>query len=152
MKNFKKTSKFTGATLVEIIIVVSIVVIVLTAIISGTITSLSVSNYSSKKNQATKLAQEVIELSRKERDASWSAFLDKGNNKTWCVAENGDFTLGSTCPYTVAGFFSRTVEYVTIAPIPPITDPSIQATVTIRWIEGGNTRSSKIQTIFTRWK
>jgi type II secretory pathway pseudopilin PulG len=140
----KNQQKIKGATLIEVVIVVSIVVIVLTAIISGTITSLSVTNYSSKKNQATKLAQEVIELSRKERDQSWSAFLAKAN-RTWCVAEDGTFTQGSTCPYTIEGVFSRVVQYTQVG-------NSVEATVTIGWVEGANTRTSKIQTVFTPWK
>jgi len=137
-------SKMRGATLIEVVIVVSIVVIVLTAIISGTITSLSVTNYSSKKNQATKLAQEVIELSRKERDQSWSAFLNRAN-RTWCVAENGVFTQGSTCPFNLEGVFSRMVQYTQVG-------SNVETTVTVSWIEGANTRASKIQTVFTPWK
>ena len=143
--NFKYFQKLHGATLVEVIIVVSIVVLVLTAIISGTISSLSVTNYSSKKNQATKLGQEVIEISRKKRDESWSAFVTGLGNKSWCVDSSGNFTQSSTCPNDLDGVFSRKVTYT-------VTGNTVEVTVLVSWREGANDRTSKIQTVFTQWK
>lgn len=136
--------KNAGQTFVEVVVVVSLVVLVITALVSGSIASLKTTRYNSAKSQATKYAQEGVELARKDRDSSWNTFYNR-RNLTYCLDKAGTWTQGATCPVNIDGIFTRTLDFVAI-------NNGMEVTVTVSWIDGSTNRSSKIQTFFTQWQ
>jgi Tfp pilus assembly protein PilV len=85
-----------GQTLVEVLIALSIAVVVITAITMLSITSLTNSQSSKNQGQATKYAQEGMEIARKVRNSNYTTFA--GYNGTFCLAK-GQNTFGAqgTC-------------------------------------------------------
>lgn len=138
-----------GQTFVEVVVVVSIVVIVVTALVSGSIASLRVIGYNSSKSQATKYAQEGLELARKERDSSWNVFYNKSvpSPQVWCIDKIGTWTQQSVCPVNIDGIFTRVMRLSYDS-----ANQRIDATATVSWNDGGNIRMSKIETFFTQWR
>ncbi len=143
--------KNAGQTFVEVIVIVSIVVIVITALVSGSIVSLKITGYNSLKSQATKYAQEGLELSRKDRDTSWNTFFGKSQSNpapaTWCIDKAGVWTAQTPCPVNIDGVFTR---YLTLSY--DAGNERIDTTVYVTWKDGQATRTSKIETFFTRWR
>jgi len=137
-----------GQTFVEVIIIVSIVIIIITALVSGTIASLKITGYNALKSQATKYAQDGIELSRKERDASWSVFYNRSQPpKTWCVDKVGVWSQQSPCPVNIDNTFTRSIQLSYDG-----VNQRIEARVIVTWRDGAEIRSSKITTFFTNWR
>lgn len=63
-----------GQTIVEAIVVISVVVLLVTGLIAGTTTSLKSAQSGRTRGQATKFAEEGLEYARSLRDQGWSAF------------------------------------------------------------------------------
>lgn len=135
-----------GATLVETIIVVSIVAVVVSSLIAGSTSSLRSTSFTSTKAQATKYAQEGIELARRQRDLSWSEFFNR-RDQTWCINKDGNWTSLPTCPVNIDNFFTRTVILGWNAGANRMEIVSV-----VSWPSGGRIHSSEIRTHLTQWR
>lgn len=71
-----------GQTLIELVIVVTVLVLIIGALVSATIASLRNAQFGSNQTQATKLAQEGIEKLRSSRDRNKS-FVNFGTVTSW---------------------------------------------------------------------
>jgi type II secretory pathway pseudopilin PulG len=137
-----------GQTFIETIIIVSIVAIVITALVSASTASLKVTGFTSLKSQATKYAQEGIELARQERDASWSVFYNRSQpTRTWCLDKAGVWSQQSPCPVNIDNTFTRSIQLSYDG-----VNQRIEARVIVTWRDGAEIRSSKITTFFTNWR
>lgn len=133
-----------GQTFVEVVIVVTLVVVVVTALVAGTIASLKATNFTSLKSQATKYAQEGIELARRDRDQSWNTFFAKGD-QTWCVDKNGTWVSSTPCQVNIDNTFTRSLIFVT-------SGNDMEVTAQVSWKDGSGVHQSQIQTYFTQWR
>jgi len=83
VKILNKTNlKKSGFTLIEILIVVSILTVFFTAAISVAIINLQNLKSSENKILATRYGEELIEWLRGEKEADWEDFIDKTG--VWC--------------------------------------------------------------------
>ena len=99
-----------GETLIEVLIALSAAVIVITAVSVLTISSLSNTQFVRDQDQASKYAQEGIELLRGIRNSSYVGY--RSYNGTYCLAKD-DTTLGpavAACQTpNIDGLFIRSV-------------------------------------------
>jgi prepilin-type N-terminal cleavage/methylation domain-containing protein len=99
-----------GQTLIEVLIALSIAVVVITAITWLSISSLNNAQSSRNQDQATKYAQEGMELVRKIRNSSYTTFA--GYNGTYCLPK-GQTTFsaqGSCTTPNIDTTFIRSVQ------------------------------------------
>jgi len=138
-----------GQSFVELIIIVAVVILLVTGLIVGTVSSLKTTNFASSKSQATKYAQEGIELARRERDTGWYAFYANRSNKTFCVNKTGAYIQGNMCAGSnlIDATFSRIVSYIWNS-----AQNRMEVTVTVSWPDGGGTHKSQVSTYFTQWR
>jgi hypothetical protein len=71
-----------GNALVEVVVALTVATTVISAIVSVTILAQSNTLKSSAQNQATQYAQEAMEITRRLRDTSWTAFTTKAGTGT----------------------------------------------------------------------
>jgi type II secretory pathway pseudopilin PulG len=148
-----------GQSFLEVIIVVAVVILMVSGLVVGTVTSLKTTNFASSKSQATKYAQEGIELARRERDASWYEFYSQ-RDKTFCVNQSGTFLSESLCSSSLnrldgasPGIFTRIVQYTwNGSPGQPGEAPRMEVTVTVSWEDGSGSHKSQLSTFFTQWR
>lgn len=99
LNNFYRNQK--GQTLIETIVAVGIMIMGITAILSLTIATLSVSGMSKEKIVAMNLAREGIEITRAIRDTNWLR-----NDLCWennsCGLTNGEWRVDWTTEFLSA--------------------------------------------------
>lgn len=138
-----------GSTLVEVMIIVSVLLIVITALITVSTSSLKAVVFNTQKSQATKFAQEGLEIARKERDKSWSTFST--TEGPFCLDKSVDedmtqWTKGASCEGNIDGTFGRSLTLTTMP------DGSIDAIVTVSWRDGTAIHNTTLETIYTQWQ
>lgn len=99
-----------GTTLIEVLIALAVASIVIAGVTIVSITALSNAQYVRSSDQATKYAQEGMEVVRSIRNADYPGF--RSYNGTFCLGGN-EKTFGlpqSTCTVPNVGSFIRSVE------------------------------------------
>lgn len=140
-----------GQSMVEIIIVIGIVLIIVTGLVVASTAALKGTRFTSTKSPATKYAQEGLELARKLRDTSWSAFFVKKDETggLWCLNESGQWSGASgsvtNCANNVAGIYTRSVTFTWDG-------ARMRIMATVSWIDGATTHKSELITYLTQWK
>lgn len=121
-----------GATLIEVLIALAIASIVIVAITIVSITSLRNAQFVQKSDQATKYAQEGMEIMRSIRNGDYQGF--QSYSGTYCL-DDGQTTLGiaqSSCTTENIGSFIRSVKI-----LPSGCGANVsQVTVTVSWRDG----------------
>lgn len=142
-----------GQSLVEVIVMVAVVTMIVTALVAGTVSALKATNYSSSKSQATKYAQEGMELVRKDRDASWTTFFARAG-VTYCIpdpAPNGSsWVQSNNCPGNISDPYGQYTRSASFVWVPASSEMTV--TVTVKWNEGNTTHQSQLVSNFTQWR
>jgi len=141
-----------GQTLIEVLIALSVAVVVITSVTLIAITSLNNTQSSKNQEQATKYAQEGMEIVRKVRNSSYATFA--GYNGTYCVAK-GQLTLGAqlgSC--TTTNINSLYVRSVQIQPNSGCGVNLSRVVVTVAWSDtkcstGSYCRKSELVSCFS---
>ncbi len=139
-----------GQTFVEIIIIVALVIVVIAALVASGTFSLRLTSYNKLRNQAIKYVQEGIELARKERDDSWGTLVSMAqpSPRRWCVDKSRTWSQASSdCSINIDNIFSRSIQLS----YDPLTQRVI-VLVSVSWKEGSEMRTSKAETILTKWR
>lgn len=136
-----------GQTLVEMIVVVTIVVLLATGIVAVTTVSLARSQTSKIRSEAVTHAQAGLELARGLRDTSWADFVVKGSaaGSTYCV---GTFTP-PPCSVNINGTFTRFVrlQFTQVAGV-----DTMIVTSSVSWGAGTPNNTVHLVTYLTQWK
>ena len=69
-----------GATLLEVLMMVSVASLLITGLVSSTINSVGTARANRVRGQAVRFASEGMELVRGERDKAWQPFSNKSGN------------------------------------------------------------------------
>lgn len=99
-----------GDTLIEVLIALAIAVVVISAITTLSISSLNNAQYVASQDQASKYAEEGMEIVRKIRNRNYAQYASYGG--TYCLAK-GATTLGSvanSCTVNIDNKYIRSVE------------------------------------------
>lgn len=141
-----------GQSLFEVIIAIAVVAVALTALVSLGTNALGNAQFSENQSTGASLTQEALEWVREQRDLNWDDFVRDidVNGETWCL-ENLSFNSPGECGSNdlIADRFTREVTLNTDDPnIPQV----VEVEVTTSWIESGNQKSSKANTVLTDWR
>jgi prepilin-type N-terminal cleavage/methylation domain-containing protein len=155
---FKKTvnNKKTGFTLIEILVVISILGAFFIAAI--TIALISLRNLKSSENRilATRYAEELLEWIRSEKETDWKRLTEPPDNtlKTYCFnGEIQQWPVESTpneCksdPNKIKNIFTRfgQIRYNS-------TSKRVVTNVYVKWYEGDNEQTVGLNTIFEQYE
>lgn len=157
--NNMKAEKQAGQTIIEVLVALSTVVVIVSAITIAVLSSLNNAQFSKNQNSATQYAQEGMEIMRKVRDTDYQAFYDLAESY-YCLPQ------GATVPTNPpVGFdqcdqnidvYIREVEVLrgslsapcvasTPPPLPtptPRSDDSIKVIVRVKWSDSRCTGES----------
>lgn len=136
-----------GQTMIEVLVALTTMVVIISAITLSVITALRNVEYSRTQNSATRYAQEGMEFIRFLRDSNYTQFTNLTANTLYCL-DKGKNSLYSTnaasCGDNV-DFFSRSIVLeknssycVAITPPAPTPVPlntSIKVTVIVSWTD-----------------
>jgi prepilin-type N-terminal cleavage/methylation domain-containing protein len=145
-----------GSTLIEVLVAILIMAIVLTGLSAALTYSLKNSAQADYRQVATRHAQDVIEILRKERsELGWTAFESSFNGgNTYCVGTNQisfddptvskEFSTG-TCTGNVTVAQSPVTFTRSFRRIGNTTDVSlVSVEVTVTWNDGAATRDVRL--------
>lgn len=144
-----------GSTIVELLVATMVMALVVTAIASGMTYSIKNQAEARYREVATTLAQEAVDIFRKERGllgfGSFQSSLSNGQN--YCVPVDafslGDMPAQANCPMNIDASgqdFAREV-YVTF-PDPDV----VRVEVTVSWFKSSSEdRTVELVQEFTRW-
>jgi Tfp pilus assembly protein PilV len=134
-----------GQSIFEVIIAIGVIAVVLVTLVSLMVTAQRNTNIAKDRSEASRLAQELTEWLRGQRDASWGNFYTQAGTSPFCF-NTLDWTHGGTCGDYLNSRFRREASFVRV-------DPN-RVTVTIRvsWSDSAGTHDSQTQTIFTNWR
>lgn len=152
-----KPARIYGQSLFEVVISLSIIALVLTAVIGLSTQSIRSSSFSRDNAQAVLYSREGLEWLRRERDTNWTAFYGRANvsGRTYCLnslnwSSSGSCSGSSRLPNTI---FRREVELRQVNRAdPPLGNESIQAIVILRWEDATGSHSMQNETVFTPWQ
>lgn len=148
-----------GSSLIEIVVATGVMALVLTAIVAGLTLSLKTNADSEYRSQATKRAQEAMEVFRRERTLQgWDVFADSWiDGATYCLkdlpAPKTTFTVGE-CAADDALVISGVEMYreaVVLIDTSNPADPQVEVTVAVTWDSGGSPRDVSLVQGFRRW-
>lgn len=147
-----------GQTIIEILIATGVVGLVMTAVAAGL--TLSVKNTSQSKYRAlaTREAQEVAELYRRERSRlGWESFQSgvaagdiclgadlPADTTTFLALQPGECTTGEN--YVLGGASYQRQAFVEV-----VDATQVRITVTVSWIDGTQTRSVELVVELQEW-
>jgi len=148
-----------GFTLVEVLMAITVVVLVLTAIVSGVSFSVKNTRVSKERAEAVRRAQEAIEWIRSERNADgfktvYDAIAADGNHVDYCLASLPTGASGleglvgghcGTSDQIDAGNLTREM-HVDLSP------GLIEVAVQVSWNEGSTTQVSTLRTQIKDWE
>lgn len=148
-----------GSSLIEIVVATGVMALVLTAIVAGLTLSLKTNADSKYRSQATKRAQEAMEVFRRERTLQgWDVFADGFvDGATYCLkdlpAPKDAFTPGECTEADVLVISSVEMfrEAVVLIDTSDPNDPQVEVSVTVRWDSGSNQRDVSLVQGFRRW-
>lgn len=166
----KKLAAQQGQTIIEVLIALSVVMIISVGFTNITLTALRNAQYARSQEQATKIAQEALEIIRAIRDQNGT--VESGLwEDLWTVSTAQCFNLTGTFPdYALderncADSFDESITptnsptvYRRKTTISRGTDESgnpdestKQVIVTVYWQDSRGTHSAEVNTLFTRW-
>lgn len=143
-----------GASLIEIIVATAIVGTVLTAIAASMSMSLRNSSRGQAKVLASDLAQEVLELYRRERKSQgWGNFLTDLSAGTYCFdtlpTTTSEFSTLSAGECGATEYVLGT-RFIREAVVTPGAD-SVLVIVLVEWQDGDETQSISVQQTYRSW-
>jgi type II secretory pathway pseudopilin PulG len=148
-----------GSGLIEIIVATGVMALVLTSIIAGLTLALKTNSESEYRSQATKRAQEAMEVFRRERTLlGWDAFADVLRDNTYyCFDELPvpfeEFTPGACGSSDVIVIssqeFIRQAEVV-VDETDPLS-PQIRVKMVMSWSTNDNVKDVEIIQVFRKW-
>lgn len=147
------TNKQKGSTLVEILIAVTIISLVLTAVSAMIMMSIKLANSNEQKQLALQKAQEAMEFFRKERAInSWHSFSAPIENGRYCV---------SSLPESIASVSARPgtcgdddwleaakYQFKREADIEFTTENSVKIEIDVLWQDGNKNKNLAIEQNF----
>lgn len=133
MSKMKKEILMKGQTLIEVLVALSAVVMIVSAIAVVIIASLNNAQFSRDQDLATKYAQEGMEILRKVRNSDYTTFKSYGG--TYCLAK-GQASLPSSTTSCTATNVDNFVRMIQIEQTPGCNPNSAKATVTVAWTDG----------------
>lgn len=147
-----KSKKFSGQSLIEVVVALAVVSLLAIALITSTLITQKTSRNAANETQATKLGQQNIEQVRVFRDRKGFSVLGNGSCFTLNTT-NAEPTLWSmdACSGATANgevltlsntVFTRKIAISTFG-------TSKQVTVTVTWQDAGNTRTVSNVTILS---
>lgn len=147
-----------GESFFEVLIALSMVTLILTALVS--LATVSVRNSTRSKNitLGTRYSQEGIEWLRTRRDASWTNFAAQSApvpGKTWCISDlNWDFTKQGVCSASdfITGTIMKREANLTTDTVGDPSGNTILANVKTYWTDGQGYHEISTSTDFTPWK
>ncbi len=168
-----------GQTLIEVLIALTVGVLILGALVIATIVSIRNAQFSQNQIQATKYAQEAVDLVRTIRNRNltvdstnpplttfqnmWSTDFASCNyipeNSCQNLSFLGFFKLDSTAPkMTRMNTITESSElladnfkrFVFIEDNPETSDTEKKVTVIVRWADASGNHESNVQTILTK--
>lgn len=160
LRRFKRHGFSVGSSLVEIVVATGVMALVLTAIVAGLTLSLKTSAESEYRVQATKRAQEAMEVFRRERTLlGWDEFTSNfTNGATYCLQELPaprevfeDGECSSEQSLVVSGLDLYREAEVSFRNFGG-DDPELVVTVTVVWNDGRNDKSVNLVQGFRRWE
>jgi type II secretory pathway pseudopilin PulG len=105
-----KRQKNKGFSVIEVVIVCSILSICVFALMSSSAKSIQVSNQSLRQAQATLLIEEGVEAVKTIRDNAWTNISNLTNNTNYYLSFNNTWSLATT-PNTIDGIFTRNIVF-----------------------------------------
>lgn len=138
-----------GLSLIEILIFVLLVSILLVGLSYGTIFSLRNSKFAQDKTRATRLAQELQDWLRGQRDVDWEAFVGGFSLGTYCVNSipsdiGGLVAVTGSCPsYSLQSRFKREMTVTNIA----ANGNSMTYEISVYWRDAGTVHKAQIATV-----
>lgn len=150
-----------GISVVEILVVISIVGIAIFSLYELVVLSRASSSNQMRRLQAIAYAQEGIEAVRNMRDRSWDDNIASLNAGTpyYLTLSGSAWTLTTTNPGAIENLFTRTVVLSQVnrdsngnIVSSGTDDPDTRhVDVTITWAERGNNRNVEIETYITNF-
>jgi len=138
-----------GQSMVEAVVAVGIVILLITGLVAATTSTLRFGQMSKARTQALQYAKEGLEIVRIIRDTSWDDIPQV--SATHCLPK-GQQVLGVLpCPMDIDLMFSRTVVFSEDGTT-CVSPNCRKATVTVSWIESGQTRSVTLSSYITNWR
>lgn len=137
-----------GQSLFEVVIAVGVITVVLVALVGLIVTTQKNTNVAKDNFQATKLAQELSEWIRGERDTSWLTFYSNTAIATSCFDQ---LAWGNTGTCSEAEVIPNT-NYYREATFVRQSANQIHVTVTVRWTDGQGGHSANTETTLTNWR
>lgn len=157
----KQSTSQSGQTIIEILIATGVVAMVMTAVAAGL--TLSIKNSSQSKYRALggRLAQEGVEVFRRERDRQgWESFYQTlaadGATFTYCLGKElpdsttlfADLRAGSCS----TGFPFAGTDYTREAVVQLVNPRLVRIRVTVTWYDGATERTSEITQELQDWR
>ncbi len=137
-----------GQTIVEAIVVVSVVVILTTGLVAATTASLKSAQISRIRGAATSQAEDGLEYIRSLRDENWTTFQSYSGE--YCLDEDKILTAGNatSCPNNISSSLGNFTRVITFS-----WDGS-KMTVTSRvdFLSGATSTDVTLVTYFTNWR
>lgn len=153
-KEYNKLSSSRGSTLIEVLVATTVVVFALTALMSSLTLSIKSTAENKYRSYATSLAQEAIEVHRRERALlGWQAFYSAIDDGVYCynilpsTSEEFVLKLPGTCTdrfSQVGTDFSRSIT-ITKGP------DSVTANSVVDWFDGENLRTVTLEQVFREY-
>jgi len=144
-----------GQSLFEVVFALGIAAIILIAIATLATSSVRNSNFSKESVTGTRLAQEVTEWLRQERDRDWSAFAARANaiGRTWCISALSWPGTSGGCGALVPGTnFTREITLTSKDLDSNSVIDAVDAVIVIKWDDAKGTHSVTNQTLYTVWR
>ena len=150
-------TKNRGSSLVEVLVAVSIIALVLTAVSSMIFASVKLAESNEIRQLALQKNEETLEFFRKERFInSWDSFKNNlQDNTTYCLSTLPDDltgmadkmgTCGDTDNFQAASYFFRREVVVDI-----LSTDSLNLIVNLIWTAGGEEKVLSLEQVFERY-
>lgn len=143
-----------GQSLFEVVMALSVISIIIFGIVILAVTSIANSNYSRNKALATNYSQEALEWIRGQRDASWSTFYSKTDQK-WCMNSEpiSDWGVSSSIGCSSSSYLGSTNLFKREAVLTTVeANVNVQVQVKVYWSDAQGYHEVSSITNFTNFK
>lgn len=135
-----------GQSLIEMLLMISLVVVLVTSIVVGSTVSLKNQQISSFKDQALRYAQQGVEIIRSLRNTDWTSF--QSYSGSWCIDNDGVLTaLVDACSLLLDEKYQRVAKFTWDA-----VNERMKVEVLVSWNIGSKAYSIMLESYFTDWK
>jgi type II secretory pathway pseudopilin PulG len=144
-----------GQTIVEVAVALAVVALLGGALVSIGIASVRSSSDAKMKAEATRMAEEAIEVARHTRDAKTTSTVQELlsiASSTGCARVSADFDLVEwSCddPEVINGIFTRAITVADDSPEGQ--SDRVKITVTVTWGQGRPTERVEMTTYLSKW-